>query len=157
MKNDFLERENSNIIKLFSAIIIMICHFLPEGFPLILKVLFNGTLCTSVFFFYGGFGLRKTYKKYHTFYDFFKHKIVKVWIPYCFFNAIYYFFSVFYNVESFNIFNFIMVLFGLHLSNGILWFVIELFVLDLIFFLIFKIKNENKQYIIISFILIIFI
>ena len=143
-----LNKNFSILVKYIAAIIIVICHIFPslENNKTI-SVIFNGTICTGIFFFYSGLGFRIRYDEDKNYLDkYILKKIKKIWIPYCIANTIYYLIRIMLKIEIFNIYKFFLVLFGIVLSNKILWFIVELFIIDVILYIVYKLtRSEKKQ------------
>ena len=145
--NRLLDKKISFLVKYFLSIMVMISHLLPNDTIFFLKLIFNGTLWVSIFMFYTGYGFvynyynQKDYLKNHI-----KKKFKTIWLPYVLANVIYYLLLIFLKQENFGIINFLLVCLGLKISNQVLWYMVEVFILNIIAYFIFLFAKEKKEF-----------
>jgi len=102
-----------------------------------------GILFTSIFFFFSGFGLYKSYKTKEGYLDnFFRKRMPKILVPFMVTNIIY-LCSVSYGriYETRHVFT---SLFGVTLLNNNAWFIVELIILYIAFYFCFK-KSKTER------------
>ena len=102
-----------------------------------------GILFTSIFFFFSGFGLYKSYKTKEGYLDsFFRKRMPKILIPFMVTNILY-LCSVSYGriYETRHVFT---SLFGVTLLNNNAWFIVELIILYIAFYFCFK-KSKTER------------
>ena len=96
-----------------------------------------GTLCTSVFFFFSGFGLFKSYKTKENYLEgMLRKRLPKILIPFFVTNIIYLIFVSKGKVS--NALDIVTSLVGFTLLNSNAWFIVELTVLYTLFYLCFR-------------------
>lgn len=131
---NFLNVKISNCIKGIAAVSIMLGHYfanLDYKFSLLLA----GNLWVAIFFFYSGYGLNYS-KKNKTDYitKFIPNKFFSVYLPFFIAETMFTLVNSIVGNEQYTVFSFLLSCLGLKLSNGVLWYIIELLVLYFLFY-----------------------
>ena len=135
----FLHKEVSVAIKGIAALGIMLGHYVTADMSWILHRIFSGELWVGIFFFFSGYGLYKSKLCKKNYLDgFVKNKIVSIYLPF-FLAESFFTLCVLLVEKQFSIYSFIVGSLGLHLYNGVLWYVIELILINAIFLILCKI------------------
>lgn len=129
-----LHKEITKGIKGIAAVFIMIGHLLPDSAPDLARFFFYGPIWVGIFFFISGYGTRISANSSEEYYKgFVLRKIKTTWIPFAIAEIVY-LFSIHYMRASMpTLRETIGSLIGCPLSNDILWYVIELLILELLF------------------------
>lgn len=110
-----------------------------------------GVFCIGFFFFCSGYGLIVSLKTKENYLDgFIKKRIFTVLVPFFMANYIYIFVTLLLGV-NYSMKDLFASFFGLLLLNSQMWFPVEIMILYLLFYFVFKfISNEKLQYILIG-------
>lgn len=105
-----------------------------------------GILFTSIFFFFSGYGLYKSYLTKENYLDnFIVKRFPKILVPFLVTNIIYLFTNSTDRVT--NVFQITTSIFGFTLLNTNAWFIVEILILYLSFYFIFsKVKDDNRAF-----------
>lgn len=142
MKLGFLEKNTATCIKGIAAVCIMLSHLISS--PDFVKLFIYGPLWVAVFFFYSGYGLecRVTSPGYLD--GFIKKKVSKIYIPFFVAESAFTLSKFAFSGWQLSTIDVIEGCFGLKLYNETLWYVAEILMLYLLFFLINKSPFKNK-------------
>ncbi len=141
-----LDKKVTTCIKGIAALFIMLGHFLPSETPGFIRTFFYGPVWVGLFFFFSGYGLRfRTNTSAEYIKRFIPNKIKSIWIPFAIAEVVYLFSVQFMTGIKSGIWNIIGCLFGVPLSNSTLWFVIELIVMELLFWVLEKSGIHPKR------------
>ena len=132
----FLNKNISIGIKGIAAIMVMLGHFTSD-FPWYISMLFPGQCWVGIFFFYSGFGLQfkvncQTFNWYYLI-----RKIKNILVPFWIAESLYTVSYIFLEHKQ-SIFEILLGCAGLKLYNTVLWYVIELVMLYILFFILTK-------------------
>jgi hypothetical protein len=113
--------------------------------PIWITTIFNGPLWVAVFFFFSGYGFEKNYKiKADYLNGYIKKKLVTLYLPFCIAEL----FSVIQNIITETIKpdfgKIIIYIVGIKLINDTLWYVLELLIIDLILYFVYKYIHNNQ-------------
>ncbi len=153
---DFLSLESTKVLQGLAAIGVMMHHCVQiitnYGNVWVGPIsLFNdiGVLFTSIFFFCSGFGLITSYRtKPDYMKGFLKKRIPAVLIPFMISNILYFIVIGLYFKEIYGTADAVLCLTGLRLINRNTWFLVEIMVLYLAFYFIFRfVKKEKAKWI----------
>jgi len=157
VKGEYFENpigiDNAKAIKGFAAIGIILHHLVQKiteygGVYRGPVTIFNwmGILFTSIFFFFSGYGLIVSKIKKEGYVEsFLKNRMPAVLIPFCVSNIIYFIVVGIYNAEIDNALDVLLSLTGIRLINTNTWFIVEIIILYLIFYLASrKFKDSDK-------------
>ena len=141
------KKENAIQIKGLMSLVVMLGHIAPfmGNFYYIL----SGGIAVGIFFYYSSFGSRISLKNKNYFKDFFKKKVIKIFIPYIIANDIYFISTAFqkdFKLEN-SISSVILQIIGLKLSNSVLWYVWHLMGFLVIFYLVEKYLKNQYTYV----------
>lgn len=140
------DRRISKQIKGIASIFIMLGHFLPIGCSAWIASLFYGPVWVGVFFFLSGYGLKvKTMQDPNYLSGFVFGKLRKVWIPFAIAELVFFFSRLILLRETLNVRLILGSLIGAPLSNDILWYVVELLILEGVFWLLEKTQITKKS------------
>ena len=129
-----------------AAIGIVLSHTLPVSFWPSLRYFTFGYLFVGVFFFYSGYGLAFSVCNKKNYLGSFIHKkIVNIYIPFVIAQLLYFLMAYLLGIESFS-WKCILSLFGFGLINPVLWYVIEIILLYIMFFISEKLKLYSDLY-----------
>ena len=142
-----LSLENSRAIQGFSALAIIIHHLVQELIPNV--GIFNifselGVLFVGIFFFFSGYGLYtslKTKKDYLK--GFLKKRLTVVLIP-LYVCILIFMLSACIKGQSYSLTEFIATISGWILINSHMWYIIEITILYIAFFIIYSLINNRK-------------
>ena len=146
--------DQAKALRVFAALMVMLHHLVQtisqygnvdKGPVTIWNSL--GILFTSVFFFFSGFGLYKGYRtKPDYLKGFLRRRLLTIYIPFQITNILY--LIVFWNSKVKGVGDAITSFFGLTLINSNAWFVVELLLLYIAFFICFRYARSEKTAII---------
>ena len=107
---------------------------------------FVGILFTSIFFFFSGFGLIRSYESKENYLDgFVRSKFMTVFVPFMITNLLYVLIGLSQGRIT-DALSFFTSVFGITLINTNAWFIVEILILYIAFYLIFKnIKTEKYK------------
>lgn len=152
-KNDYLSLEYTKYLKGILALVVVFCHIQYGRTTIPMLKVFNyvGDLAVSCFFFFSGYGLISQYLKNSEGYlkTFFRKRIVKILFTYMIFICIY---LIYYFINgTFKNFDDIITF----TKNGSLivshsWYIIDIIILYVTFYIVAKIFKENYKFIIIG-------
>ena len=135
----FLDLKYCNYIKGIAALCVMLSHYTQEpsvfvnGFKII-NFFFPGNLWVAVFFFYSGYGLSYSYIHKENYLDsFISKKTFNIYIPFAIASFSHTFLLGIIN-KSINWIDLLLCCIGIKLTNGVLWYVVELLVICLLFY-----------------------
>lgn len=141
----FLSKNTSLIIKGIASLFIMMSHIIVDC-PFLVKKLFPGNLWVSVFFFYSAYGLVfsvKNKKQYIV--GFLGRKFFQIYLPFFVAESSYTLFLCFKNGQM-NPVDILLGCLGIKLSNGSLWYVIEIIVIYLFFYIWVRFFNLKHKW-----------
>lgn len=151
----FLDKDYGTYIRAIAALSVMLGH-ITVVFPWYVQRLFPGELWVGVFFFFSGYGLYLSYEAKSGYLNgFWQKKLKNIYLPFLYAELLattYYLYKNGLSLEDF-----IFGALGVKLYNSPAWYVIELLVINVLFYAIKKlnIKNgRNEIFIWISFYLI---
>ncbi len=134
-----LSKNASIQIKGIAALFIMMGHLLPAETPSIVRVFFYGPVWVGLFFFISGYGIEKKAQNGNGLsYDFIFNIIKKIWIPFAIAELIHLVVLHLTSGEEITAQRIIGSIFGMPLSNSVLWYVVELIILETLFYMIHK-------------------
>lgn len=142
------DRQTSNCIKGIAAVMVMLGH-ITSGMPLWIRALFSGDLWVGIFFFYSGYGLITSLRGKGAEYldGFLLKKIRGIWLPFIIAESIYTLVYIamngFADVSAADV---ILGCLGLRLYNSVLWYVDELMVMNIIFFVWYRCVKSDKRF-----------
>ena len=153
-----LSMENSNAMKGLAALVVVIHHCCQRMSNPGILILFRymGNLSVSLFFFYSGFGLMKSYNyKENYLKSLWVNRIPKIIIPFILSNII---FIVIYIIigERFDIYEVFLYILGFKLIDDFKWYIISSIILYIIFYFMFKYLKKIKAILVILFSIIIY-
>ncbi len=152
---DFLSLQNAKILQGIAALGVMLHHLTQSitNYGAVYKgpiTEFNwfGVLFTSIFFFFSGYGLLKSYlTKPNYLKSFLGKRLPAVLIPFLCSNVVYFLTLGLYRGGITGVGNIILCLLGFPLINGNTWFLVEICILYMVFFLAYHyIKNEKNAF-----------
>ena len=151
----FLDKDYGTYIRAMAALSVMLGH-ITAGFPWYVQRLFPGELWVGVFFFFSGYGLYLSYEKNPGYLkDFLPKKLKNIYLPFIYAELLatsYYLYK-----HGFSIEDFILGVLGFKLYNSVAWYVIELLIINFLFYAIKRLnvnRGRNEIVIWISFYLI---
>lgn len=129
----FLNKKVASGMKGLSALYIMLSHLIHSPCWQLGFFLFGGGyLFVGVFFFYSGYGLKKSCEGQMQYLNgFFKRKIVKIYLPFLLAETCYTLLMSYFSGDYSNL---LLRCLGIELSNTILWYVIEILGLYTLFY-----------------------
>ncbi len=143
-------RGQAKALQAFAALMVILHHLVqtttnygkvPKG-PVTLWNSF-GILFTSIFFFFSGFGLYKRFKTGGNYLrDFRRRRFPRILIPFLITNIIY--ICVLFSSRISAVWQGFTAIFGIPLLNGNAWFVIELLLLYLAFYVSFRLIRSER-------------
>jgi len=140
-----LNKDVSTAIKGVASVFIMLGHFLPATTPNLLRLLFYGPVWVGVFFFFSGYGLKHKANQDKRYLEgFIINKIKAIWIPFAIAELIYLISAKILNNIEINLGTIIGSIIGYRLSNDVLWYVVELLILELLFFVLEKTISDTS-------------
>ena len=154
-KNEFNDEclgiEDSRALQVFAALGVLLHHLTgaATNYGKIYKgpvtfMSYMGILFTSIFFFFSGFGLIRSYILKDNYLDsFIKKKINSILIPFIFTNLIYVLIGLAEGRITDSL-SFFTSIFGITLINTNAWFIVEIFILYLSFYFSFKYIKDDK-------------
>lgn len=142
-----LNLENSNAVKGIAAIAVVLHHISQRvANPGALEIFNNvGYLAVSLFFFYSGYGLMRSYDTKENYLNkFWTNRIPKILIPFVLANIL--FIIVYPGIfgVSYSIFDIFQYILGIKLIDGYKWYIIAMLIFYISFYLIFKYIDRNK-------------
>lgn len=150
---DFLSLQQSKILQGITAVSIIFHHlsqYITEygnvwkGPITIYSSM--GILFTTIFFFCSGYGLVISYKRKPDYLkNFFKKRMPSVFIPFMLSNIIYFIFVGIYFNRIGSVLEGVANFFGIVLINTNTWFLVEIMILYLAFYFIFRFVKEPKR------------
>ena len=149
---DFLSLKYTKVLQGAAAVGIILHHLVQEVTNYggihkgpITHMNWMGVLFTSVFFFFSGYGLLKSYQSKPDYLDnFLEKRIPSVLIPFLVSNVIYFYFVGLYSGKIIRVTDVVTCLTGFTLLNTNTWFLVEILLFYLLFYMIYKrIKNPN--------------
>ena len=145
------DREQSHMLQAFACINIVIHHLtqeitsygmMPKGPITIYSSM--GILFTSVFFFFSGYGLITSVYSNEKYLDtFIRHRFPIILVPFIITNAIQVIIRVCYVRFPISFADALRCIFGIYLINGNGWYIIEIFILYVVFYILFKIISKR--------------
>ncbi|MCH5315042.1 MAG: acyltransferase [Eubacterium sp.] len=146
-KIKFFDINISNCIKGIAAIFIMFGHYF-DGYPWYITMFFAGNLWVGVFFFFSGYGLKYSLINKENYLDgFLVKKFKQIYLPFFFAETVHTVSSAVIS-KTFNVYDILLSCLGFRLSNGSLWYVVELLAIYLIFYICKKyLKNQKFDWI----------
>lgn len=148
-KITFLEKDISKWWKGIAACFIMIGHILPENTPMCFSYFFTGSIWVGLFFFYSGYGMQVALDKNDQYLKgFIKKKFKRIYLPFFIAESLYYFIvNIAIKCDHISFQDFICSIIGIRLANSVLWYVIELLIIDILFWCINILKLDKKIWI----------
>ncbi len=143
-------RSNSNIIKGLMAVFVILCHLslIYPGGAILHSFEYLGDAAVGIFFFLSGYGLMKQYSlrdDYHI--GFLRKRFSRVLIPYLIVNALYWTYYLFIG-ERYGFADLISSLETGDLLVSYSWYIVEILILYLFFYLFMLIDRKRMKYII---------
>ncbi len=149
-QKDIFSVENSMILRGLMAINVVLCHFSHYyGNGIILPVFTAlGNLAVGIFFFLSGFGLMKQYLNRPDYRKtFFRKRILKVIVPYMIFTVLYWLYYTLIG-KTYGLKDVILKLFTDEPLVTYSWYLVEIIVLYLFFWLFMHLIKTEKRYMI---------
>lgn len=145
----FLEKDISKWWKGIAACFIMIGHILPDNTPMWLSYFFTGSIWVGLFFFYSGYGMQVALDNNDWYLKgFIKKKFKRIYLPFFIAESLYYFIvNIGIKCDHISFLDFICSITGIRLANSVLWYVIELLIIDILFWCINILKLDKKIWI----------
>lgn len=145
-------RTNSNMIKGLMAIFVVLCHLslIYPGGTILPVFEYLGDAAVGIFFFLSGYGLMKQYSlrnDYHI--GFIQKRLNRVLIPYLIVNVIYWLYYLFIG-ERYGFTDLINSLKTGDLLVSYSWYIVEVLILYLFFYLFMRIDRKKMKYMIVS-------
>ncbi len=141
----FVDINISNCIKGIAAIFIMLGHYVMD-YPWYITMFFSGHLWVAVFFFFSGYGLKYSYQNKHNYLNnFILKKAKQIYLPFFIAESVYAvsLALISKSISISNIYNLLLSCLGLRLSNGSLWYVVEILVIYFVFYLSKKLLKNR--------------
>lgn len=154
-REDAFSLKNTKALQGITAIAIILHHLAQEitGYGAVWKgpiTYLNdmGILFTSIFFFFSGYGLLKSFLTKPGYLDgFLENRLPVVLIPFLVSNCIYLIFIGLYTGKVVRVTDALTCLSGLTLLNTNSWFLVEIIIFYLVFYMIYKrCKNQKKAF-----------
>lgn len=142
-----LSLENSNSVKGLAAIAVVLHHIVqrlhnPQSLVLFLHI---GYLSVSIFFFYSGYGLMRSYiTKKNYLNNFWTIRISKVVIPFILSNILFIIRDIVCRGTKFSLYDILTYTLGIRLIDGFKWYIIALIILYSGFYFVFKYLDTKK-------------
>jgi peptidoglycan/LPS O-acetylase OafA/YrhL len=146
--------DQSRAMQVFAAFMVILHHLsqtitnyrgIDKG-PITLWNSF-GILFTSIFFFFSGFGLYKSYRKKPGYLKgFLRRRLLTIYIPFQLANILY--LIIFWKSKVSSAGDAVSCFFGFTLINSNAWFIVELFFLYIAFYLCFRFSRNERTAII---------
>lgn len=130
------DKKIGNVLRGIAALGVMLGH-LTYMLPWYIHRLFPGELFVGLFFFFSGYGLYVSLTKKDYLSGFLKKKIVKIYLPFLLAESVYTI-LILSTKQEFTLSSFILGSMGIRLYNKVLWYVVELLLINLLFFFISK-------------------
>lgn len=130
------DKSLGNVLRGIAALGVMLGH-LTYMLPWYIHRLFPGELFVGLFFFFSGYGLYVSLNKKDYLSGFLKKKIVKIYLPFLLVESVYTV-LILSTKQEFTLSSFVLGSLGIRLYNKVLWYVVELLIINLLFFLISK-------------------
>ncbi len=141
-----LSKNASIQIKGIAAIFIMVGHLLPTETAGIIRAFFYGPVWVGLFFFISGYGIEKKVQNGNGISREFLFNIIKkIWIPFAVAELIHLVVLYITSGEEMSVSRVIGSIFGMPLSNSVLWYVVELIILEMLFYVIYKAGIMRKM------------
>lgn len=138
--NNFITKSNSNSLKGIAAICVILSHVLTPNYPILLRAIASGHLWVALFFFYSGYGLSYSLERKPNYLkNFIFNKFTKIYVPFAFAELIYILTQIYVTNNNYNLNQIALGVTGIYLFNTTLWYIIEILILYLLFFIINKI------------------
>ena len=138
-----LDKEESCCLKGLGAIGVMMGH-ITSSLDWYWYALFPGGLWVGVFFFFSGYGLHLSLRNKDYMDTFFIKKLVGVYFPFICSELA---FTLIKDEWPANLGGVILKFCGLNLSNSVLWYVTELLVMSILFYIFYKtLKDQYLKY-----------
>lgn len=133
----FLKKNVATEMKGIAAIYIMLSHLVSSPWWWMGFFLFGGGyLFVGVFFFYSGYGLKKSIRNNPHYLDgFLRKKIANIYFPFLIAEICYTLLTAYYNNDYTGL---ILRCVGFQLSNSMLWYVVEILAMYILFYLFEK-------------------
>lgn len=150
---DFLSLKSTKVLQGAAAVGIILHHLVQEITDYgatwkgpITHLNWMGILFTSLFFFFSGYGLLKSFRtKAGYLDDFLEKRIPTVLIPLLISNILYFLYVGLYKGRIIRVTEAVTSLIGITLLNTNTWFLVEIIIFYLMFYILFKhIKNQDK-------------
>lgn len=146
------DKKIGNVLRGIAALGVMLGH-LTYMLPWYIHRLFPGELFVGLFFFFSGYGLYVSLTKKDYLSGFLKKKIVKIYLPFLLAESVYTI-LILSTKQEFTLSSFILGSLGIRLYNKVLWYVVELLLINILFFFISKFATRlPKRRIIVTWII----
>ena len=154
----FFDKKYSQWWRGIAAVFIMIGHLIPNDAPYYINFFFTGSIWVGIFFFYSGYGLQFSIDNNEKYLDdFIPRKLRDVYLPFIIAETIYYFIvNILLKKYQMIFIDTLLYVTGIKLANTVLWYIVELLIIYFIFYLINHFKINNKVWIAIYVVFLIF-
>lgn len=144
--SDVLGMKNSTALKGLAAVVVVLHHVSQRIDNVGVLFLFRnlGYLSVSLFFFYSGYGMMKSYNSKKNYLNkFWTNRIPKVMIPFILANII---FMILYSLSgrTFSAYDILTYIVGIKLLDSFKWYVIAIFIFYCGFYFMFKFFKKEK-------------
>lgn len=130
------DKNVGNSLRGLAAIGVMLGH-LTFMLPWYIHRLFPGELFVGLFFFFSGYGLYVSLRRENYLDGFIKKKVAKIYLPFLLAEA-FYTLLILTTQQEFTFKSFVLGSLGIQLYNKVLWYVIELLIINILFYVISK-------------------
>lgn len=143
-----LSLNNSNAMKGLSAIVVVLHHISQRlynpGYLFLFRYL--GYLSVSLFFFYSGYGLMKSYEsKCNYLNDFWINRMPKIIIPFIISNILFILIHIVLVGTKFSAYDIFTYILGIRLIDDYKWYIISIVIFYSSFYFLFKYYDRNKS------------
>lgn len=139
-----LDKEYGVYVRAIAAMAVMLGH-ITVGYPWYIRRLFPGELWVGVFFFFSGYGVYKSLQNNPNYLQgFIRKKIKSIYLPFLLAETCSTLIFLLTN-GCFSILALVSGSLGLHLYNGVTWYVVELIVINFLFYLLSLYLSSKKH------------
>lgn len=141
-----LSKKTTIQAKGIAALFIMVGHLLPDSTPDIVRFFFYGPVWVGLFFFFSGYGIqKKAIGSAKLGKEFLVNLVKKIWLPFAIAELLHLITLYVTLNQEFSAPRVLGCIFGAPLSNTVLWYVVELIVLEILFFVGRKIRYFDSK------------
>lgn len=142
-----LSLNNSNAMKGLAAVVVVLHHVSQRidnpGYLFLFR--YVGYLSVSLFFFYSGYGLMKSYESKRNYLDgFWMNRMPKIIIPFILSNILFLLIHIVLVGTKFSVYDIFSYILGIRLIDSYKWYIIAIVIFYIGFYFLFKYYNRNK-------------